>query len=596
MASTKPIRAAYSPTLDGMTAYIHAFLARELDEEARWRAHKGIADFCYKNSSIFKKEFLRRIGIQALKRPRRVVHKDESGAFVSALFKMDAECVFLLKDTYDMLETYQRKSGRGFGLLVNRMFLCRTEEDYFTLIKLVYDALIDAENLPAFEEKYFSAFQQLIERDPHFADRAKKLFDYVRTHASSDKILFVDIGFQFTFSIFCSAAMRHFGNVKADFYSYSTYPWLQEFFKKKYFSKTSEVVLDLELTAIKNFRISLQNRAAGTLVGFAIGDALGFPVAGIDAGDVPKFIDGEITKFTDNKKHPFFHHLKKGQYTDNTKLLILSARHLIKNRGFVPETYQDDLVSWGKGILRNPDAERWAGPTAITAVKNLIEGKRYFESGSTATESCSATYRVVPLGLFYRPFVKDGVEVLKKNAEISAMFTHNSEISKTGAAITALIIGNLMHGLLPEKAVNGALGVVGENVKTVLLIRKIRQAMEISKTQGVERARKEFGSGSPIYQTLPLAIFCFLKFQTDFEKAILAAANSYRDDTPEEKERLQTFSWEEQLQYAKGGNTDGIAALTGAFMGAHLGMKKIPKQFLSIEDKNKLTSLAQKLV
>ncbi|MDP3685593.1 MAG: ADP-ribosylglycohydrolase family protein, partial [bacterium] len=205
-------------------------------------------------------------------------------------------------------------------------------------------------------------------------------------------------------------------------------------------------------------------------------------------------------------------------------------------------------------------------------------------------------YRVVPLGIFYRPFAKDGVDELKNSAEISAMFTHNSEISKVGAAITALIIGNLMHGILPERAVNGALGIVGETDKTKLLIQKIRQAIDMGKVESIESARKTFGTGSPIYQTLPLAIFCFLKFQNNFEKAVIAAANSYRDDTPEEKTRLKKFSWEEQLQYAKGGNTDGIAGLAGAFAGAHLGLEKIPRKFLDIENEEKLVSLTRKLV
>jgi len=597
MASTKPIKAEYSSKLDGMATYIRTFLSKDLSAEEILKAYKGIADFCYKNSSGFKKEFLHHVGLQKLKNFRRhPVSENHSADFALELSKMNGECVFLLKDTHDVLSLYQQKTGKGFGLLINRKFLCRTEEDYFTLVKLIYDTLTDSNNVAEFSEKYFASFQQMIKNNTHFLGRAKKFSEYVAAHSTSRKIIFVDLGFQFTFSLFCSAAMRHFGNTQTDFYSYSTYPWLQTFFKDKYFSEKSETVLDLELEAMKSFQSSLQNRAAGAFVGFAVGDALGFPVAGMDKNDVPKFINQKITGFTYNTKHPFFSHLKSGQYTENTNLLMISAQHLIKNRGFVPQKYQEDLSKWGKKILANPDAERWAGPTAINAVKNLMAGKSYHESGSTTTESCSATYRVVPLGIFYRPFAKDGVDELQNNAEISAMFTHNSEISKTGATITALIIGNLMHGILPEKAVIGALNIVGETEKIKLLIQKIKQAVDMSKTESIESARKVFGTGSPIYQTLPLAIFCFLKFQADFEGAVIAAANSYRDDTLEEKDRLKKFSWEEQLQYAKGGNTDGIAGLTGTFAGAYLGFDKIPRKFLSIENRDKLVSLAQKLV
>lgn len=599
MASIKPIKAEYSPKLDGMTAYIRAFLSKNLSGEAISRTHKGIADFCYKNSSTFKKEFLDRAGLQKLKKfSGHSLAQNQSTNFVSKLSQMDAECVFLLKDTYNILNSYQEKTGKGFGLLVNRNFLCRTEEDYFILVNIIYKTLAESENVTDFSEKYFVEFQKLIENDEHFYDRAKKLFEYVIASTNSQKVIFVDLGFQFTFSLFCSASVRHFGSgkIETNFYSFSTYPWLQDFFKNKYFSENSEAVLDLELQAINDFESSLQDKAKGAFVGFAIGDALGFPIAGIDKIDVPKFISQEITEFTNNPKHPFFSHLKSGQYTENTNLLIISAQHLIKNKGFVVEKYQDELAKWGKKILKNPDAERWAGPTAINAVKNLIEGKSYLVSGSTTTESCSATYRVVPIGIFYHPFSKNGIDALKSNAEISAMITHNSEISKTGAVITALIIGNLIHNLLPEKAVLGASVLLQETDKNKLLIEKIKQAVDFSKTKDVDFARKTFGTGSPIYQTLPLAIFCFLKFQNDFEKAVIAGANSYRDDTQEEKVRLAKFSWEEQLQYAKGGNTDGIAGLTGAFVGAHLGVEKIPRKFLSIENREALETLANKLL
>ncbi len=599
MASTKAIKAGYSAKLDGKAAYIRNYLSdSSLNKIKVLRTHQGIADFCYKNSSTFKKDFLSRIGVKKLKTYRSHVDKKELEDFIMRLSQFDGECVFLLKDTFDLLNSYQEKTGKGSGILVNRNFLCRREEDYFSLIEIIYKSLAQSVNINDFSEKYFALFHQLLQKNPHFLDKAKKLFEYVLAHTSKQKIIFVDMGFQFTFSLFCVAASRYFGNGKicTDFYSFSTYTWLQEFFKNKYFSAKSEVVLELELEAIENFQNSLQNKASGAMVGFAIGDALGFPVAGIDKRDILKFVKGEIGSFLENKKHPFFNNLKKGQYTDNTKLLMISAKHLIKNGDFVIEKYQNNLANWGKKILRNPHTERWAGPTAIKAVKNLIDGKSYLDSGSTTTESCSATYRVIPLGIFNHPFAKNGIDKLKNSAEISAMITHNSEISKTGAAITAFIIGDLMCGIIPEKAVNASLLEVGETGKNKLLIEKIRQAVDFSKTKGVEFGRNEFGTGSPIYQTLPLAIFCFLKFQNDFEKAVIAAANSFRDDSLEEKKRLQKYSWEEQLQNAKGGNTDGIAGLTGAFVGAHLGVSKIPRKFLGIEDEKMLETLGKKLL
>ena len=63
-----------------------------------------------------------------------------------------------------------------------------------------------------------------------------------------------------------------------------------------------------------------------------------------------------------------------------------------------------------------------------------------------------------------------------------------------------------------------------------------------------------------------------------------------------EKKRLKDLSWKEQLQEAKGGNTDGIAGLTGAFLGAYSGINKIPKKFMKVENKDYLNALGKKII
>jgi ADP-ribosylglycohydrolase len=47
---------------------------------------------------------------------------------------------------------------------------------------------------------------------------------------------------------------------------------------------------------------------------------------------------------------------------------------------------------------------------------------------------------------------------------------------------------------------------------------------------------------------------------------------------------------------ATGGNTDGIAALTGAFLGAHLGERAIPSEYRTVEGRSDLERLGRDLV
>jgi len=93
-----------------------------------------------------------------------------------------------------------------------------------------------------------------------------------------------------------------------------------------------------------------------------------------------------------------------------------------------------------------------------------------------------------------------------------------------------------------------------------------------------------------------LAIFIFLQYPEDFEKAVLEAANSYRDDTPEEQARMEKLTWEQQLLEAKGGNTDGIAGLVGAFVGAHIGIGSIPQELREVENADEIIKLGEKLI
>ncbi len=273
-------------------------------------------------------------------------------------------------------------------------------------------------------------------------------------------------------------------------------------------------------------------------------------------------------------------------------MLLISAQDILKNKSFNINSYQKTLTSWFNNLKRNKQKERWLGPTAFKAFEKLSKGGNYKTSGSKSTESCSSTYRAIPLGIFYRNNLKE----LGKYTNISSAITHNSNISKTGSLIVNLIISNLMNGNLPDIAVKSALKIVIETKENKKLLDNIKDAVKFSKSKTIKEAREYFGSGSPIHQTLPLTIYCFLKSPSNFEKAILWATNSYRDDTTEDEKRLQGLSWKQQLQEAKGGNTDGIAGLTGAFLGAHLGKDKIPKKFMKIENKDYITKIGKELI
>lgn len=590
MVNINKTSVSYSNHLDSMVKFVKNYLANCKTQKEVEEVRNGLLEFCYNYPQDFVDELHKKLCLKQNKSLKQNTDEKVLNKFVEGISERDSDCIFLLRDTFTALKKHQQKNKKGFGILLNRKYLFDKEEDYFLLVELFYSSLLNSKSKNEFLENYFFRFKKLVNQNKSLMQKSKEVYEYVNSHKSKDSLIWIDMGFHFTFCLFglCSVRLHSKNNVKQDIFLFSVYPWLKEFFRPNYFTEKNEYVLNLEKKAIIEYSNSLTEKSEGCLIGFAIGDSLGFPVAGIEKNEVKNFLKAKITGFKQNKKHPYFSRLKKGQYTDNTNLLILSTKNIIENNGFAVESYEKSLVEF----LEDDQKERWLGPTALKAIERLSKGLNYKNSGSKTTESCSSTYRVIPLGIFYRTDISN----LKKNAEISGMITHNSNISKTGAILTALIISNLMNRDSPEIAVKSSIKSVELTTENKKLLKKIEEAITFSKTKPVNYARKYLGTGSPIYQTLPLAIYCFLKAQNNFEKSILMAANSYRDDTPKEKMRLKDLSWKEQLQEANGGNTDGTAGLTGAFLGAYLGIGKIPKRFLKVEDSPYLMKLGKEII
>ena len=84
-------------------------------------------------------------------------------------------------------------------------------------------------------------------------------------------------------------------------------------------------------------------------------------------------------------------------------------------------------------------------------------------------------------------------------------------------------------------------------------------------------AIKELGEGWVAEETLAIAIYCSLKYEHDFEKAIIASVNH-------------------------SGDSDSTGSVTGNILGAHLGIDAIPQKFLdNLELKEIILEIADDL-
>jgi ADP-ribosylglycohydrolase len=100
----------------------------------------------------------------------------------------------------------------------------------------------------------------------------------------------------------------------------------------------------------------------------------------------------------------------------------------------------------------------------------------------------------------------------------------------------------------------------------------IEKAITLAKSDTPDiQAIKSLGEGWVGEEALAISIYCALKYQIDFEKAVITAVNH-------------------------NGDSDSTGAITGSILGAYLGINGIPQNWVKeVELSSELTQLADDL-
>ena len=97
----------------------------------------------------------------------------------------------------------------------------------------------------------------------------------------------------------------------------------------------------------------LEEKYVATLIGCAIGDALGMPVEGLKKEKIQDRV-GRVTDFMDSVS-PYTSRLKAGQYTDDTVLTLAIAESIIEKKGLTQITDDGPIIKIiDKIIASNP--------------------------------------------------------------------------------------------------------------------------------------------------------------------------------------------------------------------------------------------------
>lgn len=313
--------------------------------------------------------------------------------------------------------------------------------------------------------------------------------------------------------------------------------------------------------------------ALAALQGLAIGDALGMPTQLLSRQQIHDTF-GRIAWFRDARPdHPIAAGMRAGSVTDDTEQALLLARRLIADHGRVDaRRFAADLADW-EDEMRARGSLDLLGPSTKAALLALAGGATPDEAGSRGSTN-GAAMRVTPVGIVCSP---DDLTALVDRVEESARITHNTGVALAAACAVAAAISTgiacaARHafvesvpppGAVPPGAAELFEACVRQAVTAARLgalrghwragadvARRIGWAVELADRRDTEESLTHIaeliGTSLASQESVPAAFGVLALFPGDPWRACLAAAGL-------------------------GGDTDTIAAITGAIGGAIFG-------------------------
>ena len=265
----------------------------------------------------------------------------------------------------------------------------------------------------------------------------------------------------------------------------------------------------------------------GSLLGLVLADALGARFEGLQR-------DLLQARF-DNKTEAFEYAMQREslRYTDDGQMALVIAEYLAENRDInsthLMQCFVDAYESWrgyGRGarvlieaFRDNADYEHMA--------------EHLFPGGSLGN---GAAMRSAPVGL---RFTGDN-ETLWKAAKLSAWPTHRHELGIEGAQLIAgaTAFAATQNDITPARLAAHLL----PSCTTIVFQNRVTRLAQAETDEDIS----QFGNGIEAHESVVTALACFALYPQDYRSAIAAAI------------------WQ-------GGDTDTIAAMTGALVGAHIG-------------------------
>lgn len=297
----------------------------------------------------------------------------------------------------------------------------------------------------------------------------------------------------------------------------------------------------------------------GALVGTAIGDALGRPAE----GRPPHVLTERYGRLSDYQPWPGWTGGPRGTITDDTQMTMCVGESLLGGGGRLdPVDLAQRFVEWF------PEG-RGRGQTCTMAVLSLIDGAPWWEAGD-ASAGNGAAMRSAPVGLAHL----HDTTALIQDAALSAVITHADPMAVASAVAHAFTVAHLSAtepGHLDTTQLMGDLSHVlstiddpgyrerdwqtrpGKTAEPVSLAERLAEVPDHLGHAPAE-AFEWFYNGAFVLESLPAALWCFLRAPEDPEEVVVTAVMGGHD-------------------------ADTVASMAGAYAGAYLGEAAFPERW-----------------
>jgi ADP-ribosylglycohydrolase len=306
-----------------------------------------------------------------------------------------------------------------------------------------------------------------------------------------------------------------------------------------------------------------RDRAVGALVGLALGDALGMPTQSMSREQIAARY-GRIRTLVDAvAEQPIAPLRPAGSITDDTEQALLLARLLVDGDGRIdPRRFAEALSAWEAGMVARGSADL-LGPSTRRAIARLRAGEPPEEAGRDGTTN-GAAMRVAPVGIAVP--VTDQAALLEAVVQASSVTHGTSTGIAAAAAVAAAVSAGVAGAALPD-ALDTAVQAAAAGARRGRWAAGGDIAARIRWARGFVRGLDDAALAGAVAELIGTSVAA-----QESVVAAFALAEARGDDP---LAALTTAA-------GVGGDTDTIAAICGAVLGAQHGAGGLPADLLDV--------------